>query len=682
MDADDQAIQTILLGLPEDVHAAVDSCETAKEIWERVRQMMKVCQTKNLHEADFTQIYDFLKMNQEEVNELRAKRLAKSHDPLALMAHSQNSFNIPTTLKDQSSSSTHPQQSFPINNEYNLQPPLNQNFMQPPMTFLEDINDPTKAMNAALILFAKAFQLSAPTNNNQRTSSNPRNRQITQPIMNMVAQNQQGFNAWQNGGIRGAQNVGVQRGGNQNGLVVVPGIANQSGTGNVVGARAEARPRRRDAAYLQTQLLIAQKEEARIQLQDEEFDFMAAAGDLDEIEEEETLELAQESREKMRLLKKEIKPANYAKINHLSRVFVPQTTKSKEELFLSNVSNMVTAFKMISIPNEDLSDDTTPSVARKFINEVKSSLVTLQRVVKQKMTLEVHNWSSFAHKEEADKSLDKQKSLELEIERLLKASVSHDIMSIVQYSFVDVPSDLRTELDRTSVTPHVDKPKLSAVTPLSKKLHVPMPSHSVVQICLWCVDSGCSKHMTGNIKLLINFVWKFLGTIRFGNDHIAAILGYGDLKWGNITITRRNTCFIRDLDGVDLLKDDYSRYTWVHFLRTKDETPEVIKNFLKKISVRIQAPVIIFRTDNETEFKNHVLKEYFDSVGITHETSAAKTPQQNGVVERRNRTLVEAARTMWIFSHAPLFLWAEAIATVCYTQNRSIIHRRFNKTPY
>nr|GFA50205.1 hypothetical protein [Tanacetum cinerariifolium] len=114
---------------------------------------------------------------------------------------------------------------------------------------------------------------------------------------------------------------------------------------------------------------------------------------------EETLELAQESREKMRYLKKEIKLANYAKINHLSGVFVPQMTKSKEELFLSNVSNMVTVSKKISIPNEDLSDDTTPSVARKFLNEVKSSLVTLQCVVKQKITLEVHNWSSFAHKE-------------------------------------------------------------------------------------------------------------------------------------------------------------------------------------------------------------------------------------------------------------------------------------------
>nr|GFA68021.1 retrovirus-related Pol polyprotein from transposon TNT 1-94 [Tanacetum cinerariifolium] len=64
------------------------------------------------------------------------------------------------------------------------------------------------------------------------------------------------------------------------------------------------------------------------------------------------------------------------------------------------------------------------------------------------------------------------------------------------------------------------------------------------------------------------------------------------------------------------------------------------------ISIRLQAPVIIVRTDNGTEFKNHVLKEYFDSVGITHETSAAKTPQQNGVIEHRNRTLVEATRTM------------------------------------
>nr|GEY22182.1 hypothetical protein [Tanacetum cinerariifolium] len=103
---------------------------------------------------------------------------------------------------------------------------------------------------------------------------------------------------------------------------------------------------------------------------------------------------------------------------------------------------------------------------------------------------------------------------------------------------------------------------------------------------------------------------------------------------------------------------------------------------MKKIIVLLQALVIIVRTDNCIEFKNHVLKEYFNSVGISHQASSVRTPQQNGVVKQRNRTLVEAARTMLIFSCALLFLWAKAIATACYTQNWSIIHRRFNKTPY
>ncbi|GKD27431.1 hypothetical protein Tco_1233645, partial [Tanacetum coccineum] len=79
------------------------------------------------------------------------------------------------------------------------------------------------------------------------------------------------------------QNPGVQNVGNRNGLIVVSGNANQNWNGNVVAARV--RPRRRDAAYLQTQLLISQKEEAGIQLQAEEFDLMSAAADLDKIEE-------------------------------------------------------------------------------------------------------------------------------------------------------------------------------------------------------------------------------------------------------------------------------------------------------------------------------------------------------------------------------------------------------------
>nr|GEY68752.1 retrovirus-related Pol polyprotein from transposon TNT 1-94 [Tanacetum cinerariifolium] len=79
---------------------------------------------------------------------------------------------------------------------------------------------------------------------------------------------------------------------------------------------------------------------------------------------------------------------------------------------------------------------------------------------------------------------------------------------------------------------------------------------------------------------------------------------------------------------------------------------------------------------------SETLQAYYDDVGISHQTLVARTLQQNGVVERRNRTLVEAVRTMLIFSKAPLFLWAKAVVTTCFTQNRSLIRRRHNKTPY
>nr|GFA66243.1 retrovirus-related Pol polyprotein from transposon TNT 1-94 [Tanacetum cinerariifolium] len=127
---------------------------------------------------------------------------------------------------------------------------------------------------------------------------------------------------------------------------------------------------------------------------------------------------------------------------------------------------------------------------------------------------------------------------------------------------------------------------------------------------------------------------------------------------------------------------DCKRDTEVFFLHSKDEASEVIISFIKKIQVNFQLQVQRVRTDNGTEFKNKTLTKFFDEVGITQQFSAALTPQENGVVERRNRTLVEAVRTMLTFANLPLFLWAEAIATTCFTQNRSIIHKRFDETPY
>ncbi|GJR59224.1 retrovirus-related pol polyprotein from transposon TNT 1-94 [Tanacetum coccineum] len=293
--------------------------------------------------------------------------------------------------------------------------------------------------------------------------------------------------------------------------------------------------------------------------------------------------------------------------------------------------------------------------------------------------------------------------------------------------------------------------------PRTSKTNVTASKSKVIQIVLWYLDSGCSKHMNEDRSQLTNFVYKFLEEL---GHNLFSIMQLCDL---NLEVAfRQHTYFIGNLEGVDLMTgfqgnnlytlslgdimasspicllskasktkswlwhrrlshlnfavinhlarhglvrglpklkfekdhlvngkkyilvivDDYSRFTWVKCLRSKDEAPDFIIKFLKMIQVRLKVPVRRIRTDNGTEFVNQTLREYYEKVGISHETSVARSPQQNGVVERRNRTLIEAARTMLIYAKAPLFLWAEAVATACYTQNRSIIRLRHGKTPY
>nr|GEV59140.1 hypothetical protein [Tanacetum cinerariifolium] len=397
-----------------------------------------------------------------------------------------------------------------------------------------------------------------------------------------------------------------------------------------------------------------------------------------------------------------------------------------------------------------------------------------------------------------------------------KSVVDTKVISSVTNSKSNVNSDLKratlgnmcplTRIATTAIMPlrepipiesNTDKPVVTLVysrksKASKKKVPVSNPKINkslVVQIGLWYLDSRCSKHMTGDRSQLINFVQKFLGPVKFKNDHVAKIMGYGlqdrecDYFKGLLRGRTRaqsilvgqfcdsdlevafcqHTCFIRNLDGVDLLTgsrgnnlytlslqdmmasspicllskasktkswlwhrrlshlnfgainhlarqglvrglpklkfekdhlcsacaigkskkkshkpkskdtnqeklyllhmdlcgpmrvesvnekkyilvivDDYSRFTWVKFMRSKDEAPDFIIKFLKMIQMRLK----------------------------------------NGVVEGRNRMLIEAARTMLIYAQALSFLWAEAVATACYTQNRSIIRLRHRKTPY
>ncbi|GJV63268.1 retrovirus-related pol polyprotein from transposon TNT 1-94 [Tanacetum coccineum] len=274
--------------------------------------------------------------------------------------------------------------------------------------------------------------------------------------------------------------------------------------------------------------------------------------------------------------------------------------------------------------------------------------------------------------------------------------------------------------------------------PRKSKTNVPISKSKVVQIVLWYLDSGCSKYITGDRSQLTNFVNTFLGTVKFGNDHVAKILGYGDYQIRNVTISRvyyveglghnlfsvgqfcvsnlevafcQHTCFIRNLEGVDLLTGSRGNNLYTLSLgdmmasssicllskasktnKKKSYTPkseDTNQDKLYLLHMDLCGPMSVasvngkkIKTNNGTEFVNQTLREYYEKVVISHETSVARSPQQNGVVERRNRMLIEAACTMLIYAKAPLFLWAEAVATACYTQNCSIVRLRHGKTPY
>ncbi|GJU50940.1 putative ribonuclease H-like domain-containing protein [Tanacetum coccineum] len=131
-----------------------------------------------------------------------------------------------------------------------------------------------------------------------------------------------------------------------------------------------------------------------------------------------------------------------------------------------------------------------------------------------------------------------------------------------------------------------------------------------------------------------------------------------------------------------VVTDNYSRFTWVFFLATKDETSGILKCFIIEIENLVDKKVKIIRCDNGTEFKNRVMSEFYEKKGNKREYSVARTPQQNGVAERRNRTLIEVARTMLADSKLPTIFWAEAVNTACYVQNRVLVVKPHNKTPY
>lgn len=131
-----------------------------------------------------------------------------------------------------------------------------------------------------------------------------------------------------------------------------------------------------------------------------------------------------------------------------------------------------------------------------------------------------------------------------------------------------------------------------------------------------------------------------------------------------------------------MIVDDYKRFTWVFLLRLKLKTASELINFIKGIKVLMKLPIQRSRSDNGSEFTNATIEKLLTDKGIEHKFYAPYTPQQNGVVERKNHTLVEAARLMLNFTNLPLYLLVKAFSIAYFTLNQSIINPHLNKTPY
>ncbi|GJU77515.1 retrovirus-related pol polyprotein from transposon TNT 1-94 [Tanacetum coccineum] len=285
----------------------------------------------------------------------------------------------------------------------------------------------------------------------------------------------------------------------------------------------------------------------------------------------------------------------------------------------------------------------------------------------------------------------------------------------------EVPLKKPTFLDN-----EIPKPVVTLVytrKPRKSKTNVPASKSKVVQIVLWYLGSGCSKHMTRDRSQLTNFVNKFLGTVKFENDHVAKILGYGDYQIWNVTISRvyyveglghnlfsvgqfcdsnlevafrQHTCFICNLESVDLLTGSGGNNLYTLSLGDMMASSPISRHGLVR-----GLPKLKFEKDHlcsayamgKSKKKPHKPKSedtnpgklylmHMDLCGPMRVASVNGKKYILVIVDDYSRFTWVNCRTMLIYAKALLFLWVEAVATACYTQNRSIIRLRHRKTPY
>nr|GEU70353.1 hypothetical protein [Tanacetum cinerariifolium] len=508
---------------------------------------------------------------------------------------------------------------------------------------------------------------------------------------------------------------------------------------------------------------------------------------------EETLLLVEESRSKMLQKQNEpimsekkvnTKPVDYAALNQLLKDFetrfVPQAELSTEQAFWSSFlvqseePNLSVSTAIVEVPKE------LPKVSmvNSSLKKLKFHLASFDMAVKERTTATAITKSTWGFKH--TKACFRDDIIPF-VKALKELFNSFDQFLIDELTEVqNIFKQIKQTVKQHCVEKNKFQDKMKNVLKDNDRLLEKAISVDIVNIVV-------HDHVNSTDKTEVNLLFSTSGSQPQGNtkndriqqapskakknknDHVAKIMGYGDYKIGNVTISRvyfveglrhnlfsmgqfcdsdlevafrQHTCFIRNLDGVDLQTS--SRGNNLYTLSLQDMMAQGLVRGLPKLKYKkdhlcsacamgkstkkshkpqsedtnqeklyllhmdicgpmrtesvngkkfhyqvskvdssaAKGPVRHIRIDNRTEFVNQTLRKYYEVVGISHETSVARSPQQNSVVERHNRMLIEAAHTMLIYDQALLFLWVEAVATACYSQNRSIIRLHHRKTPY
>nr|GEU47227.1 hypothetical protein [Tanacetum cinerariifolium] len=653
-ESEKEVIHLILTGIGDEIYSTVDACKIAQQMWkaiERLQQewsrfVMIVKQQHKLDEVSYHKLFDILKQYQKEVNELRAERIAMNANTLALVTTAQsNQDPYYQTSKSHKPYAPTSKASIPTRSHAttkNKGKEIVKPITPPSESASEEDNDLEQAqrdkdMQKNLALIAKYFKkIYKPTNNNLRTSSNSINKNVdTTPRYRNDNHSAQFRN---------------QR------TMTVAGARENVGSSVVQQTRIQCfnckefdhfdkecrKPKRvKDSTYHKEKMLLCKQAEQGVPLQaeldtDEEIDeqeleahysYMAKIqeNDQNDVEcDDERVALAnlisnlKLNVDENKKIQKQLKKANASLAQELTecKSILAETSRTLGESCnirdscLVSLQTKQTEFEKYKACNDHTVD--YDKLKRRLIETLG---LLAQKDIDIKEGLKLKAYEILVVKEKHDELVKQCLLTKSHYEGLVKEKIKKSKCFVRDLQ----GNDLLTS-NRGSDLYTISLQEMTSSTP----------------ICLMA-------------KALPTQAWLWHRRLSHLNFDYINLLSKKDVMIG----LPKLKC-VKDQLRSSCEVNDYSSYAWTLFLSSKDETPELLKDFLTMIQRNIQSPVNTVQTDKGTEFLNKTLRAFFKEEETEHQTSTPRTPKQNGVVERRNRTLVEAARTMLSASKLPL----------------------------